>query len=72
VEGVDPATRTEKIRTEVENRGDLKLGMFVSVTTAGPGSRHAWFHAPPGRRSATATSSMSSSTKADSSSEPSG
>jgi len=36
---VDPATRTAKVRIEVPNRGDLKLGMFVSVTIAGPGQR---------------------------------
>ena len=32
---VDSATRTAKARVEVPNRGDLKLGMFVSVTIAG-------------------------------------
>jgi membrane fusion protein, heavy metal efflux system len=36
---VDAATRTAKVRIEVPNRGDLKLGMFVSVTIAGPGQR---------------------------------
>jgi RND family efflux transporter MFP subunit len=36
---VDAATRTAKVRVEVPNRGDLKLGMFVSVTIAGPGQR---------------------------------
>lgn len=36
---VDAATRTAKVRIEVLNRGDLKLGMFVSVTIAGPGQR---------------------------------
>jgi RND family efflux transporter MFP subunit len=34
---VDAATRTAKVRVEVPNLGDLKLGMFVSVTIAGPG-----------------------------------
>ena len=29
---VDPVTRTAKVRIEVANPGDLKLGMFVSVT----------------------------------------
>jgi membrane fusion protein, heavy metal efflux system len=36
---VDPATRTAKVRVEVANRGELKLGMFVSVAIAGPGQR---------------------------------
>lgn len=36
---VDAVTRTAKVRIEVPNRGDLKLGMFVSVTIAGPGQR---------------------------------
>ena len=36
---VDAATRTAKVRVEVHNPGDLKLGMFVSVTIAAPGQR---------------------------------
>jgi cobalt-zinc-cadmium efflux system membrane fusion protein len=36
---VDPATRTAKVRVEVPNRGDLKLGMFVNVTIPGPAER---------------------------------
>ena len=36
---VDAATRTAKVRVEVPNPGDLKLGMFVGVTIAGPGQR---------------------------------
>jgi RND family efflux transporter MFP subunit len=36
---VDPATRTAKVRVEAPNRGDMKLGMFVSVTVAGPAQR---------------------------------
>ncbi|HMH49050.1 MAG TPA: efflux RND transporter periplasmic adaptor subunit [Candidatus Acidoferrum sp.] len=36
---VDAATRTAKVRVEVPNRGDLKLGMFVSVTIVAPGQR---------------------------------
>ena len=36
---VDPATRTAKVRIEVPNVGDLKLGMFVSVTLTGAAQR---------------------------------
>ena len=32
---VDPASRTAKVRVEVPNRGDLRLGMFVTVSFHG-------------------------------------
>ena len=35
---VDPATRTAKVRVEVPNRGELRLGMFVEVAFEGTGS----------------------------------
>ena len=35
---VDPATRTAKVRVEVPNRGELRLGMFVDVAFEGAGS----------------------------------
>ena len=35
---VDPATRTAKVRVEVPNRGELRLGMFVEVAFEGAGS----------------------------------
>jgi RND family efflux transporter MFP subunit len=35
---VDPATRTAKVRIEVPNRGELRLGVFTEVTFDGPTS----------------------------------
>lgn len=35
---VDPATRTAKVRVEVRNRGELRLGMFTEVAFEGAGS----------------------------------